>query len=192
MEFINLKLAVFPSPRLSISRLHSEDTAPPFCSSVTLKTRSLARWLSRPMQKLKETWVWFLGWEDPLEEEMATYSNSLTWRIPWTEEPGRLQSIGPQRVGHHWVSTYAHLDEHLNTHTCVYMYIIPLYLYINSSTWGHRGCSAMCYLCIFPLLAPLGQSLIKAFPFQQVPVKWESEVLITYMVGADLKQQLKI
>ena len=47
-----------------------------------------------------ETWVQSLGREDPLEKEMATHSSILTWRIPWTEEPGRLQSVGLQRVGH--------------------------------------------------------------------------------------------
>ena len=41
-------------------------------------------------------WVRFLGWEDPLEEEMATHSSILAWRIPWTEEPGGLQSLGSQ------------------------------------------------------------------------------------------------
>ena len=45
-------------------------------------------------------WVRSLGWEDPLEEGMATYSSILAWRIPWTEEPGGLQSMGLQRVGH--------------------------------------------------------------------------------------------
>ena len=49
---------------------------------------------------LRETRVRSLGWEDPLEKEMATHSNTLAWKIPWTEEPGRLQSVGPQRVGH--------------------------------------------------------------------------------------------
>ena len=53
-----------------------------------------------------ETWVWSLGWEDPLEKGMATHVSILTWRIPWTKEPGRLQSTGSQRVGHnsdsHW------------------------------------------------------------------------------------------
>ena len=44
-------------------------------------------------------WVRSLGREDPLEEEMATHSNILAWRIPWTEEPGRLQPMGSQRVG---------------------------------------------------------------------------------------------
>ena len=49
---------------------------------------------------MQETWVQFLGWEDPLEKGMATHSSILAWRIPWTEEPGGLQSMGPQRVGH--------------------------------------------------------------------------------------------
>ena len=49
---------------------------------------------------IQETWVPPLGWEDPLEEKMATYSSILPWEIPWTEEPGRLEFIGSQRVGH--------------------------------------------------------------------------------------------
>ena len=49
---------------------------------------------------LTETRVSSLSWEDPLEEEMATHSSILAWRITWTEEPGRLQSMGLQRVGH--------------------------------------------------------------------------------------------
>ena len=49
---------------------------------------------------LQETWVQSLGWEDPLEEEMATQSSILAQRIPWTEEPGRLSSIGSHRVRH--------------------------------------------------------------------------------------------
>ena len=49
---------------------------------------------------VQETWVQSLGWDDPLEKRMATHSSMLAWRIPWTEEPGRLQSVGPQRVRH--------------------------------------------------------------------------------------------
>ena len=52
---------------------------------------------------MQETRVWSLGWEDPLEKEIATHSSILAWRIPWTEEPGGLQSTGSQRVGHDWV-----------------------------------------------------------------------------------------
>ena len=47
-----------------------------------------------------ETGVQSLGWEDLLEKEMAAHSSTLAWKIPWTEEPGRLQSMGSQRVGH--------------------------------------------------------------------------------------------
>ena len=51
-----------------------------------------------------ETWVQSLDWEDPLEKETATHSSSLAWRIPWTKEPGRLQSMGSQRVGNDWAT----------------------------------------------------------------------------------------
>ena len=49
---------------------------------------------------MRETRVRSLGWEDALEKEMATHSSTLAWKIPWTEEPGRLQSMGSQGVGH--------------------------------------------------------------------------------------------
>ena len=61
--------------------------------------------LCLPMQEMLEMWVLSLGQEDSLEEEMATYSSILTWRIPWTEEPGRLQSMGSQSWL--WLSDYA-------------------------------------------------------------------------------------
>ena len=49
---------------------------------------------------MQETWVLSLGWEDPLEKERATHSSTLAWKIPWSEEPVRLQSMGSKRVGH--------------------------------------------------------------------------------------------
>ena len=49
---------------------------------------------------MRETWVRSQGWKDPLEKEIATHSSTLGWEIPWTEEPGRLQSLGSQRVGY--------------------------------------------------------------------------------------------
>ena len=56
------------------------------------------------MQEPQEMWVQSPIQEDPLEEEMATHSSILAWEIPWTEEPGRLQSMGPQRVGRNWTT----------------------------------------------------------------------------------------
>ena len=55
---------------------------------------------------MRETRVQSLGLEDPLEKEIATHSSILAWRIPWTEEPGRLQSTGSQRVEHDWVTSH--------------------------------------------------------------------------------------
>ena len=52
------------------------------------------------MQETQETWVRSLGWEDPLEKVMATHSSISAWEVPWTEEPGSLQSMGLQQVGH--------------------------------------------------------------------------------------------
>ena len=60
-----------------------------------------------------ETWVRPLGWEDPLGKEMATHSSILAWRIPWTEEPGRLRSMGLQRVGHYWATSLSLLRSSL-------------------------------------------------------------------------------
>ena len=50
-----------------------------------------------------------LGWEDPLEKKMATHSSTLAWKIPWTEESGRLESMGSQRVGHDWATLLHHM-----------------------------------------------------------------------------------
>ena len=64
-----------------------------------LATSLVAQRLKR-LPPMQETWVQSLGQEDPLEKEMANHSSILAWRIPWTEEPGGLQSTGSQRVGH--------------------------------------------------------------------------------------------
>ena len=61
---------------------------------------SLVAQMVKRLPAVQETWVQSLGWEDPLEKEMANHSSTLAWKIPWTEEPGRLQSMGLQRVRH--------------------------------------------------------------------------------------------
>ena len=62
---------------------------------------SLVAQREKRLPVVQETWVLSLGQEDPLEKEMATHSSTLAWKIPWTERPGRLQSMGLQRVGHY-------------------------------------------------------------------------------------------
>ena len=52
------------------------------------------------LPEMQETWVQSLGWDDPLEKGMATHSSILAWRMPWTEKPGGLQSMGSHRAGH--------------------------------------------------------------------------------------------
>ena len=63
---------------------------------------------------VQETRVRSLGWEDPLEKEMATHSNILAWKISWTEKPGGLQSMGSQRVGNDGATNTNHLRHLLN------------------------------------------------------------------------------
>ena len=66
-----------------------------------LTTRaSLVAQMVKHLPAMQETWVRSLGQEDPLVKEMATHCSTLAWKIPWTEKPGRLQSMGWQRVGH--------------------------------------------------------------------------------------------
>ena len=61
---------------------------------------SLVTQIVKNLPAMQDTWVQYLGWEDPLEKEMASCSSILAWKIPWSEEPGGLQSMGSQRVGH--------------------------------------------------------------------------------------------
>ena len=61
---------------------------------------SLVAQIVKNLPAMQETHIQSLGWEDPLEKELATHSSVLAWRSPWTEKPGRLQSMGSHRVGH--------------------------------------------------------------------------------------------
>ena len=68
--------------------------------SALIKETSLVAQRVKRLPAMRETWVRSLGWEDPLAKEMTTHSSTLAWKIPWTEKPGRLHSMGSQRVGH--------------------------------------------------------------------------------------------
>ena len=71
---------------------------------ISLVVQSVKRLLA-----MRDTWVRSLGREDPLEKEMAAHSSTLAWKIPWMEEPGGLQSVGLQRVGHNWATSLKRL-----------------------------------------------------------------------------------
>ena len=64
------------------------------------QTLTLVAQTVKRLSTMWETWVRSLGWEDPLEKEMSIHCSTIAWKIPWTEEPGRLQSMVLQRVGH--------------------------------------------------------------------------------------------
>ena len=73
------------------------------CSDILLQNfwaTSLVAQTVKHLPAMRETWVQSLGQEDPLEKEMATHCSTLAWKITWMDEPGRLQSMGSQRVGH--------------------------------------------------------------------------------------------
>ena len=103
-------------------------------------------WASLVAQTVKNppampgTWVQSLGWEDPLEEGMATHSSVLAWRIPWTEEPGRLQSSGSQRVRHDWRDLAHMLNLLRNFQTVFQSSCIILHSY------GHMSDQFLCIL----------------------------------------------
>ena len=107
-----------------------------------ISPRYVSIWASLVAQRVKrlhamrETRVWSLCREDPLEKEMAIHSSILAWKIPWTEEPGRLQSMGSQRVSHDWATSLS------LSCSCIHMYIF-MYACIHARThtyihiWAH-------------------------------------------------------
>ena len=72
----------------------------PFKGDPIILGASLVAQMVKHLLTMWETWVRSLGWEDPLEKGIATHSSIHAWKIPWTKEPGGLQSMGSQRVGH--------------------------------------------------------------------------------------------
>ena len=80
---------------------------------------------------LRKAWVRSLGWEDPLEKGMAIHSSILAWRIPWTEEPGGLQSLGLQRIGHDWAT------KHSTQHMTELSYLIIRGLILDNTEYSY-------------------------------------------------------
>ena len=86
----------------------------------TLEAASLVAQMAKSLIAMQETRVRSLGQEDPLEKEMATHSSTLAWKIPWTEDPGKLQSMGSQRAGHNWMTSIITCYSYL----CVYVFFL--------------------------------------------------------------------
>ena len=93
---------------------------------------------------MQETWDRSLGQEDPLVKEMATHLSTFAWKIPWTEEPGRRQSMGSQRVGHDWVTSLSFIFHYSPQRTWAvfcfcFCFFSGLFFPIRRPPGGHRG-----------------------------------------------------
>ena len=104
---------------------------------LSIWTSLVAQTVNR-VSTMQETQVLFLGWEDPLEKEMAIHSRTIAWKIPWTEEPNRLQSMGSQKVGHDWTTslyfTISHRSIKVKETKKAKMAFLTFKIYQNMST----------------------------------------------------------
>ena len=120
---------------------------------------------------MQETRVLSLSWEHSLEKEMATHSSILAWRIPWTEEPGRIQSMGLQRAGHDWrtnIFTFNRLLQHGWKHIS---YLTDSWFLLNQEFWGSlAGSSGWESLLRFHSWCKLGLHYLKAWPGLEDPL----------------------
>ena len=100
-------------------------------------------WVSLVAQAVKnspavqETWVQSLGWEDPLEKRTATHSSILAWKSPWTEEPGRLQSRGSQRVRHDWAAFNIYFFQYI--FICCVVTVVAVAVVLSDSVLKNRS-----------------------------------------------------
>ena len=135
----------------------------PQCSYFTQLVIYLASLLAQTVKNLpsvQEIWVWFLGWKGPLEKPMATHFSIVAWRIPWTEEPDGVQSMGLQRVGHDW-SDLAHMHTCELVHICELVVLHSILLFHKKMhskdsfvqlflTYGHKICFVLCWSYMIP------------------------------------------
>ena len=97
---------------------------------------SLVAQLVKNPPEMRETWVQSLGWENPLEKGMTTHSSILTWRIPWTKEPGGLQSMGSQWVRHDW-------ETNIFTFS---LFILSTVLILINTIYTRKRCGQMIFI----------------------------------------------
>ena len=109
---------------------------------------SLVTQMVKNLPAMQETWVSSLGWEDLLEKEMATHSSILAWKIPWTEKPGRLQSMGSQRFGHNWATSLSLSLSLSLSQGCHFGW----YIILSSYLWIYNSRTVFCT----PLVASCG------------------------------------
>ena len=134
------------------------------------------------VQETQEMWVLSLGGEDPLEEETATHSSILAWKIPWTEEPGGLQSMGSQRVGHDWATKHVFKSPYcLSSDYLIKSKVLappskthhhlawPLFLVLPATIPHHKHDSQAMRITQFLTIFLLSTTLISWWPRSEMP-----------------------
>ena len=127
--FLNSFIVIYKSHAIHLLKMYNSVFFSVFTDMFSVFTNMFGTsWVvqMKCLPTIQETWVWSLGQEDPLEKEMAPHSSTLAWKIPCTEERGRLQSMGSQRVRHNWVTSLS-LSQTCSTITTV-----------NFRTWGSQ------------------------------------------------------
>ena len=139
--------------------------SPPPYYSHRERVNSLVAQTVKNRPAMQKTRVWSLGWEDPLEKEMATHSSILASRIPWTEEPGRLPSTGLQRVEYNWATKPAQhvLSSYPSIHpsSCLWVghnWATNIFTTLSRSP-SQKGAGGLQGLSSWPLQGPLAQTL---------------------------------
>ena len=131
---------------------------------------SLVAHMVKNLPAMKETQVPSLGQEDPLEKGMTTHSSILVWRISWTEEPGRLQFMGSQRIRHNWVTNTFNFNTYREPIYEMYAFI----RYINKYKHKIHQCS----------LIRSYKNPCKSDTLSGHNMNWTWKILLTYLVGA--------
>ena len=149
-------------------------------------------------------WIWSLSWEDPLEKEMATNSNILGWRIPWTEEPGGPQSMGLQRVSHDW-SNLSHTHTHTQGHIIAQLNLVPVLFIIagwiftflnNRFLWHCEVCGLLFRMIFFYTCTQSSMYLLATMPcvlqtleISQMTGPWELLIQLWFVAHSHIHNQ---
>ena len=141
----------------------------------------------KKLPAMQKTWVWSLGQEDPLEKGMAAHSSTLAWRIPWTEEPGGLQSMGSQRIEHGW-ATHFHfsLDPFLTcSHPSPFLLsavslssdfnLWPLAFHGCIWIWSSQTLASSCGLQVFRISVSQVLTLSLLGIFASILIQWNAD-----------------
>ena len=153
---------------------------------------------------MQETWVWSLAWEDPLEKKMVTYTSVLAWRIPRTEEPGRLQSMGLHESGMtYWLNHHHHVfinfHGHCGCHACIVHFHTVCVRLVQTCQrearlgFGFSACFPW-FPCLLSLSAPFEVSVVRVLmevftDFTRVSVTLEKGIICIWIEDSHPKKE---